>query len=108
MLNQRVIVKDPYGGYFGQEGTVVMVSHTADRYWSSYWASTKCKVLIGNELSNWIPGDYLEICKHNYAFPLTKEHASPVAGEFVKKYISRRDGASPENQYRAVLSASDL
>jgi len=40
--------------------------------------------------------------------PLSKEYNSPVVGDFVKKYITRREGVSPENCWRAFALASDL
>lgn len=40
--------------------------------------------------------------------PLSSEYNSPVVGNFVRKYVSRRDGVSPENHYRAAHLASDL
>ncbi|NLW63822.1 MAG: aromatic ring hydroxylase [Syntrophomonadaceae bacterium] len=40
--------------------------------------------------------------------PLSKEYNHPVVGEFVKKYVTRREGISPENHYRAFHLASDL
>lgn len=40
--------------------------------------------------------------------PLSKEYNSPVVGDFVRKYVYRRDGVSPENHYRASHLASDL
>lgn len=40
--------------------------------------------------------------------PLSKEYNSPVVGDFVRKYVARRDGVSPENHYRASHLASDL
>ncbi len=40
--------------------------------------------------------------------PLSKEYNSPVVGEFVRKYVSRREGVSPEDHYRAAHLASDL
>lgn len=40
--------------------------------------------------------------------PLSSEYYSPVVGEFVRKYITRREGISPENHYRAFHLASDL
>lgn len=40
--------------------------------------------------------------------PLSSEYNSPVVGNFVRKYVSRRDGVSAENHYRAAHLASDL
>ena len=42
------------------------------------------------------------------SLPLSKEYNSPVVGEFVKKYVARREGVSQENHYRAAHLASDL
>jgi aromatic ring hydroxylase len=40
--------------------------------------------------------------------PLSTEYNSPVVGDFIKKYVSRRDGVSAENHYLAAHLASDL
>lgn len=40
--------------------------------------------------------------------PLSSEYNSPVVGDFVRKYVARRDGVSAENHYRAAHLASDL
>ncbi|NPV89265.1 MAG: aromatic ring hydroxylase [Firmicutes bacterium] len=40
--------------------------------------------------------------------PLSKEFNSPAVGDFVKKYIARREGVSPEDHYRAFHLASDV
>ncbi|GHU82861.1 4-hydroxyphenylacetate 3-hydroxylase [Spirochaetia bacterium] len=40
--------------------------------------------------------------------PLSKSYNSPVVGEFVKKYVTRREGVSPENCWRAFALANDL
>ncbi|MGR6836077.1 4-hydroxyphenylacetate 3-hydroxylase family protein [Syntrophomonas erecta] len=40
--------------------------------------------------------------------PLSSEYNSPVVGDFVRKYVTRREGVSPENHYRAAHLASDL
>jgi aromatic ring hydroxylase len=40
--------------------------------------------------------------------PLSKEYNHPVIGDFVRKYVTRRAGVSPENHYRAFHLASDL
>ncbi|NLG33210.1 MAG: aromatic ring hydroxylase [Syntrophomonadaceae bacterium] len=40
--------------------------------------------------------------------PLSKQYNSPEIGHFIKKYVSRREGVSPENHYRAAHLASDV
>ncbi|NPV27335.1 MAG: aromatic ring hydroxylase [Firmicutes bacterium] len=40
--------------------------------------------------------------------PFSKEYTSPIVGDFVRKYVTRRAGVSPENHYRAFHLASDL
>jgi len=40
--------------------------------------------------------------------PLSKQYNSPVVGDFVKKYVTRRAGVSPENCWRAFALANDL
>jgi aromatic ring hydroxylase len=40
--------------------------------------------------------------------PLSSEYNSPVVGDFVRKYTTRREGVSAENQYRAAHLAADL
>lgn len=40
--------------------------------------------------------------------PLTKEYSSPEVGSFVRKYVTRREGVSAEDCYRAFLLANDL
>ena len=40
--------------------------------------------------------------------PGTKEYNSPVVGKFVEKYVTRREGVSSEDCYRAFMLANDL
>ncbi|MGS0765394.1 4-hydroxyphenylacetate 3-hydroxylase family protein [Syntrophomonas curvata] len=40
--------------------------------------------------------------------PLSGEYNSPVVGDFVRKYVSRRAGVSAENHYRAAHLLADL
>lgn len=40
--------------------------------------------------------------------PMSKEYNSAQVGDFVRKYVTRRDGISAENQYRANHLISDL
>ncbi|MEE3362396.1 MAG: 4-hydroxyphenylacetate 3-hydroxylase N-terminal domain-containing protein [Anaerovoracaceae bacterium] len=40
--------------------------------------------------------------------PGTKEYNSPEVGDFVKKYVTRKEGVSPEDCYRLFALASDL
>jgi len=40
--------------------------------------------------------------------PHSKDYNSPVVGDFVRKYVSRRAGVSAENHYRAWHLAEDL
>ncbi len=40
--------------------------------------------------------------------PLSAEYNSPVVGDFVKKYVTRREGISPEDCWRAFALANDL
>lgn len=40
--------------------------------------------------------------------PFSKEFNSPVVGGFIKKYVTRREGVSAEDCYRAFHLASDL
>jgi aromatic ring hydroxylase len=40
--------------------------------------------------------------------PLSKEYNSPLVGDFVKKYVTRRKGVSPEDCYRAFALAGDI
>lgn len=40
--------------------------------------------------------------------PMSKEYNSPIVGDFVRKYVTRRHGVSAENQYRANHLISDL
>jgi len=65
MLNQRVVIKNPAKKYYGKEGTVVVVSTELYDIPNQY-KKTKCKVLIGNVISNWIPDKWLEIVSDNY------------------------------------------
>lgn len=40
--------------------------------------------------------------------PQTKEYNNPIIGNYIRKYITRRKGVSPEDCYRAFLLANDL
>jgi len=40
--------------------------------------------------------------------PLSSEYCSPVVGDFIRKYVARREGVSAEDHYRAFHLASDL
>jgi aromatic ring hydroxylase len=40
--------------------------------------------------------------------PMSKEYNSAIVGDFVRKYVTRRNGVSAENQYRANHLISDL
>lgn len=40
--------------------------------------------------------------------PMTKEYNHPEVGKFVQKYVTRREGVSSEDCYRAFLLANDL
>ena len=40
--------------------------------------------------------------------PLGKEYNSPVVGDFVKKYVTRREGVSSEDCWRAYALATDI
>jgi aromatic ring hydroxylase len=40
--------------------------------------------------------------------PMSTEYNSPVVGEFVKKYVTRREGVSPETCWRTFALANDL
>jgi len=40
--------------------------------------------------------------------PQPKDYNSPEVGKYVKKYITRREGVSPEDMYKAYLFCSDI
>lgn len=62
MLKQRVVVQGPGGISGDQEGIVVaMIEHLEGIN------QPLCKVLVGNKISNWIPGEWMTV-KQNYSF----------------------------------------
>jgi|GEM_PF-2169680 hypothetical protein len=65
MLNARVVIKNPAKAYYEKEGIVVAINTI---FYDSFNQSkeTKCKVLIGDKVSSWIPDKWLEIVNDNY------------------------------------------
>ncbi len=65
MLKQRVIIKDPAGAFHGKEGIVVVVRLIGGQGLNSEKGNLECKVLVGNEISNWIPLKWLDLFRKN-------------------------------------------
>lgn len=65
MLNQRVIIKHSASCLAGKEGIIVAVQKTGTQDYDNH-ENTQCKLLIGDQLSNWIPYLWLEVVQ-NYS-----------------------------------------
>lgn len=57
MLKKRVVVKDPLDELFGKEGIIVAVKSLSNE---SSEEGMVCKVLVGDNLSGWLPYQSLE------------------------------------------------
>lgn len=80
MLKQRVIIKAPAGAYAKKEGIVVVIRLLAGK--RDTLTNWQCKVLINNELSDWIPVKWLEIVS-DYTYPMLQATGSCSMREVV-------------------------
>lgn len=69
MLKQRVIIKWPLSNLLGREGIIVVEKFVHKQNTLKSRGSVECKVLIGRNLSTWIPQSWLEESGQNLPAP---------------------------------------